>query len=91
MGRWAGCSGVWRRQHGALRAAELAGTGITGVGVVYNLLISGVLHSDDEVAVAHGRPDQDFVPFSDALVSIRWNLNRAVTTGVLSCEGRGRE
>lgn len=38
---------------GALRAAELAPYGMTGVGQIFDQLRTGVLDADDEVAVLH--------------------------------------
>ncbi len=83
---WAHCRGVdvvGGASIGALRAAELRGRGILGVGKVYEMFASGELESDDEVAVAHDSERNDFKCHSDALVNIRWNLTRAVDLGVI--------
>jgi len=42
---------------GALRAAELIGTGMVGVGLVYQWFREGVFEGDDAVAVAHAETD----------------------------------
>jgi hypothetical protein len=68
---------------GALRAAELAGRAIVGVGAVYEMFASGTIDADDEVAVMHASHLDGFRTFSDSLVSIRWNVARAETAGVL--------
>ena len=71
---------------GALRAAELASFGMTGVGWVFEQFRDGKLEDDDEVAVVHETADRGFAVRLDALVNIRATLERAVTLGVLSRE-----
>ncbi|WP_328868691.1 TfuA-like protein [Streptomyces sp. NBC_00287] len=66
---------------GALRAAELAPYGMTGVGCVFEDLADGVLDADDEVAVLHTPEGQ---PVSEALVNIRAALIRCAATGQIS-------
>jgi hypothetical protein len=68
---------------GALRAAELAPFGMTGVGDIFQAFASGALEDDDEVAVAHGPADTGFVAGSDAMVNIRATLNAARAEAVL--------
>ena len=68
---------------GALRAAELAAFGMTGVGEIYRAFAAGTLEDDDEVAVAHGGPDDGWRPLSDAMVDVRATLRRAVDLGVV--------
>jgi hypothetical protein len=68
---------------GALRAAELAAFGMVGVGDIFAGFVSGELEDDDEVAVAHHRETEDFVPTSDALVDIRATLRAAHTHGAI--------
>jgi hypothetical protein len=62
---------------GALRAAELAPFGMTGVGRIFAAFRRGALTDDDEVAVAHLPAEQGFTPVSTALVDLRWGLARA--------------
>ena len=71
---------------GALRAAELDQFGMLGVGRIYEDFRNGLLEDDDEVAVAHGGPDEHFVAQSDALVNIRTTLQDAVKEGIVSSE-----
>jgi hypothetical protein len=71
---------------GALRAAELGSFGMVGVGRVHELFASGQLEDDDEVAVAHLGPEDGFVAVSDAMVSIRETVDRAVLEQVLGLE-----
>jgi hypothetical protein len=75
---------------GALRAAELAPFGMTGVGEIYRALATGTLEDDDEVAVAHAGPDDGWRPLSDAMVDVRATLRRAVDLGVVDEAVAGR-
>ena len=67
---------------GAIRAAELSGLGMIGVGEIFEHYRTGDITGDDEVAVAHGEPP-DYRKFSEALVNIRHALRRAADGGVL--------
>lgn len=69
---------------GALRAAELASFGMTGVGWVFEAFSSGVLEDDDEVAVAHASEEHAYRASSEAMVNIRRTLTRAVHERVIS-------
>ncbi len=69
---------------GALRAAELDGFGMEGVGTVYRLYRDGVLEADDEVAVVHAPADAGYRPLTEPLVNVRHNLERARAGGVLT-------
>jgi hypothetical protein len=62
---------------GALRATELADHGMLGVGKVYSMYRTGFLKDDDEVAVAHGPRELDFLPLTDAMVDIRHAISLA--------------
>ncbi len=68
---------------GALRAAELDSFGMVGVGSIFEAYRDGVLEDDDEVAVAHGLPEDGYRVGSDAMVNIRATLVRAQAEGVL--------
>ncbi len=67
---------------GALRAAELSGLGMIGVGEIFEQYRTGDITGDDEVAVVHGEPP-DYRKFSEALVNIRYALRRAAEDGIL--------
>jgi hypothetical protein len=71
---------------GALRAAELAPFGMTGVGKIFEAYRSGELEDDDEVALMHGPADAGFRPASEAMVNIRATLAAAETQGVIRRE-----
>ena len=75
---------------GALRAAELASFGMIGVGKIFDAFASGELEDDDEVAVAHGTADQRYAPISDAMVSVRLGLARAVRENVITAPSERR-
>ncbi|HEV7265747.1 MAG TPA: TfuA-like protein [Falsiroseomonas sp.] len=68
---------------GALRAAELHGFGMVGVGAVFKAFRDGVLEADDEVAVLHGPAEAGFPACSEALVNIRATLEAAEAAGVI--------
>jgi hypothetical protein len=63
---------------GALRAAELATSGMVGLGKVYELFANGELSGDDEVAVLHCAANLDYFPLSIALVELRITLQSLV-------------
>ncbi len=69
---------------GALRAAELCGQGMVGVGQVFQWYRDGVIRDDSEVALVHAGADHGFEPFSVPLVNVRHNAARARAAGVLT-------
>lgn len=71
---------------GALRAAELHGFGVQGVGWVFEAFASGRLEDDDEVAIIHAPARLHFAPVSEAMVNIRRTLARAADEAVLSAD-----
>ncbi len=68
---------------GALRAAELSSFGMEGAGEIFEAYARGELEDDDEVAVAHAGPEDDFRAASDAMVNVRATLARAEEEGIL--------
>jgi hypothetical protein len=68
---------------GALRAAEMDGFGLTGVGAIYRAYARGTLVGDDEVALVHGPEEWDWRPFSLPLVDVRATLCRARRHGAI--------
>ena len=66
---------------GALRASELDGLGMEGVGKIYELYKSGELVSDDEVALSFD--PITLRPLSEPLINIRYNLRMALREGVI--------
>lgn len=69
---------------GALRAAELHGFGMVGVGRVFEAYLHGRLEDDDEVAIAHTGPESGYTPVSAAMVDIRATVATAVHAGTLT-------
>lgn len=62
---------------GALRAAEMHGFGMIGVGAVFSAYLRGSLLGDDEVALIHAGPDRNWQPASIPLVDVRAALCQA--------------
>jgi len=73
---------------GALRASELDRYGMEGVGKIYEQYKSGVLISDDEVALLFD--PESLNPLSEPLVNIRYNLDVAENQGLLSSEVKAK-
>jgi hypothetical protein len=69
---------------GALRAAETESFGMVGIGKVFELYKSGIVESDDEVAVICDPMTNEAI--SVALVNIRATLEKAVSMSVLTDE-----
>lgn len=68
---------------GALRAAELDGHGVRGVGAIYQAYRRGRLTSDAEVAVAHLPVEGGYLAVSVPLVNVRAQVARARAARVL--------
>ena len=73
---------------GALRAAELHGFGMQGVGRIFEAFRDGILEDDDEVAVVHGPAEIGFVAASEPMVNIRATLAQAEADGFLNTASR---
>ena len=69
---------------GALRAAELCGLGMEGVGKIFEAYRDGTLEDDDEVAVAHRPMAVNYQPTSEAMVNIRYTLDKARRDSIIS-------
>jgi hypothetical protein len=68
---------------GALRAAELAGQGMRGVGRIYRWYRDGVVRDDAEVALLHADAEHGYQPLTVPLVNVRWAAEVARRRGVL--------
>jgi hypothetical protein len=68
---------------GALRAAELHGFGMRGVGRIFEAYRDGELEDDDEVAVVHGPAEAGYVGLSEPMVNIRATLRQAEASGIV--------
>lgn len=71
---------------GALRAAELASFGMTGVGAIYRAYASGALVADDAVALVHGPAEAGFPSLSEALVNVQATLEAAKAQSLLEAD-----
>ncbi len=69
---------------GALRASELDSYGMMGIGKIYEMYRSGILESDDEVAVTFDPETMESL--SIPLVNVRATLDSAVENGVVTRE-----
>lgn len=76
-----GCVVVGGSSMGALRAVELDGFGMIGVGEIYRMYKSGEIDSDDEIAVVFN--PVTFEPLSEPLVNIRWTFKKMVEKELL--------
>ncbi len=72
---------------GALRASELDSYGMIGVGKIYQMYRSGVLESDDEVAVTFDAETMEAL--SVPLVNVRATFESAIEKGVVTSETAG--
>lgn len=71
---------------GALRAAELDGFGMIGVGAIYEAFRSGALEDDDEVALLHGPAEMGYPTLSLAMVNLRATVSAARQASVISAD-----
>jgi TfuA protein len=63
---------------GALRAAEMDGSGMVGIGAIYSAYRRGTIVGDDEVALIHGPAESGWKPLSVPLADVRATLASAV-------------
>jgi hypothetical protein len=75
---------------GALRAAELHVHGMIGFGKVFEWYRDGIIDGDDEVAILHGLAENHFRPLSEALVNIRFTIDRAIKDRCLEAEAANK-
>jgi hypothetical protein len=68
---------------GALRAAELSGHGMVGIGRIFEAYRDGRLTGDDEVALLHGPADLAFRPLTLPLVDVRAAADLGLAEGRL--------
>ena len=68
---------------GALRAAELDGQGMIGIGAIYSAYRQGRLTGDDEVALIHATDQLGWAPLSVPLVEVRATLIAGCREGLI--------
>jgi hypothetical protein len=69
---------------GAMRAAELAPFGMIGIGKAFEYYRDEIISDDDEVALLHLGEDHHYQPVSDAMITIRVTLAKAVKQHITS-------
>lgn len=69
---------------GAMRAAELAPFGMTGVGTIFAAYRHGRLTGDDEVALIHATERLNWAPLTVPMVEVRATLARACRARLLN-------
>jgi hypothetical protein len=69
---------------GALRAAELDGFGMEGIGEVYRWYKEGHIDGDDEVAVLHATQEEGYRVLTEPLVNVRYCLKQARRARIVS-------
>ncbi|NOK22724.1 TfuA-like protein [Corallococcus carmarthensis] len=72
---------------GALRAAELSGHGMVGVGRIFGWYRDGVAVDDSEVALLHADAEHDWRPLTVPLVNVRHAAEQARKARVLGRSG----
>ena len=71
---------------GALRAAELDGLGMIGVGAIYRAYRDGRLTGDDEVALIHATERLGWAPLTVPMVEVRATLVAACRGGLIGVD-----
>lgn len=69
---------------GALRAAECAAFGMTGIGAIYEAYANGELEDDSEVALLHAPRELGYAPLSEPLVNVRATLNHLLQADLIA-------
>jgi hypothetical protein len=68
---------------GALRAAECAAFGMTGIGRIYAMYASGELEDDDAVAQLHAPGELGYRALSEPLVNVMSTLGDMMVRGII--------
>ena len=69
---------------GALRAAELASSGMIGCGLIYRWYADEKIDGDAEVAILHAPSELEYTTLSISLVDLRYALCKAVVRRILT-------
>jgi hypothetical protein len=69
---------------GALRAAECAAFGMTGIGTIYRRYASGEIIDDAEVAQLHAPEELNYLPLTEPMVNVEPTLALLDRQGVVS-------
>lgn len=79
-----GCEVVGGASMGALRAAELAPYGMSGVGHIHQWFTRREITRDDDVAVSYAQDDGYYWLLTVPLVNVKWVVQQARASGLLS-------
>lgn len=71
---------------GAMRAAELDGCGMVGVGAIYRAYRSGRITGDDEVALVHAPEELGWRPLTEPMIDVRATLLAAFRDGIVDID-----
>jgi hypothetical protein len=71
---------------GALRAAELAGCGMRGVGIGYRLFRRNILTDDDELCLLHTDRSSGYRVLTVPMINARFSLRRMRRQGFISAQ-----
>jgi hypothetical protein len=80
----AGCQIVGGASMGALRAAELAPYGMSGVGQIYRWYERGEVYRDDDVAISYAYDEGKYWLLTVPMVNVKWVVQNARADGLLS-------
>ena len=69
---------------GALRAAECAAFGMTGIGTIYRRYAAGEIVDDAEVAQLHAPEELNYLPLTEPMVNVEPTLSLLDRLGVVS-------
>ncbi|OCJ09450.1 antibiotic resistance protein [Rhizobium sp. AC27/96] len=69
---------------GALRAAECAAFGMTGIGKIYEDYAAGRLKNDSDVAQSHAPAEMGYLPTSEPLVNVQATLARCLELSLIT-------
>jgi hypothetical protein len=69
---------------GALRAAELDGFGMIGIGRIFALYRDKVIEADDEVFQRYEKQGEEYISLSLPMVNLRASFSRALSEGLIS-------
>ena len=69
---------------GALRAAECAAFGMTGIGTIYNRYATGEIVDDAEVAQLHAPEELNYLPLTEPMVNVAPTLTLLDRQGAVS-------
>jgi hypothetical protein len=75
---------------GALRAAECAAFGMTGVGVIFERIVKGEIIDDSDVAQLHAPEEMHFLPLTEALVNVDETFRRVMALGLIDAKQYAR-